>query len=74
MECTNTLAPLAERRFWSCIISRRIPEKPITCSSQNPRVEMQALLAEMCDKENGRGAPRGRKPIGIENIPRLERR
>ena len=34
----------------------------------------KALLAKLCDKENGRSAPRGRKPIGIDNIPRLEKR
>jgi hypothetical protein len=42
-------------------------------SESSRRVEMQALLAAMCE-ENGRSAPRGRKPIGIENIPRLEKR
>ncbi|MDA1265780.1 MAG: sulfatase-like hydrolase/transferase [Planctomycetota bacterium] len=34
------------------------------------RKQMQAHLAELC-AAGGRSAPRGRKPIGIENIPRL---
>ena len=36
------------------------------------RKELQALLQRL--KESGRSAPRGRRPIGLENIPRLERR
>lgn len=35
------------------------------------RKELQALLAKVTDKENGRTAPRGRTPIGMENIPLL---
>ena len=34
------------------------------------RQQLQALLEQL--KESGRSAPRGRVPIGIENIPRLE--
>ena len=34
------------------------------------REEMQALLKKL--KESGRSAPKARKPIGIENIPRLK--
>jgi arylsulfatase A-like enzyme len=34
------------------------------------RQQMQALLSKL--KESGRSAPKGRVPIGIENIPRLK--
>ena len=37
------------------------------------REELQQLLAKLTVKDAGRSAPTGRKPIGIENIPRLER-
>ena len=33
------------------------------------REELQALLKEL--KESGRSAPKGRKPIGVEGIPKL---
>ena len=38
---------------------------------EEKRDAMQALLATLTKKEGGRSAPRARKPIGIENIPRL---
>ncbi|MDB4769807.1 arylsulfatase, partial [bacterium] len=34
------------------------------------REELQALLKQL--KESGRSAPKGRKPIGFENIPELK--
>ena len=36
------------------------------------REEMRALLKTLTPKEAGRSAPKNRKPIGIENIPRLK--
>ncbi len=36
------------------------------------REELQALLSKLSANEGGRSAPRGRVPIGIENIPLLE--
>ncbi|MDA0765220.1 MAG: arylsulfatase [Verrucomicrobia bacterium] len=41
-------------------------------SEEAKRKEMQALLKELTAKEGGRSAPRGRKPIGMAGIPRLE--
>jgi hypothetical protein len=35
------------------------------------RKELQALLADLTRKENGRSAPTNRKPISIQNIPVL---
>lgn len=37
------------------------------------REAMQAYLAKLIDKNGGRTAPTDRKPIGIENIPRLRK-
>jgi hypothetical protein len=34
------------------------------------RKEMQALLKKL--KESGRSAPKGRKPVGVEGIPKLK--
>ena len=39
-------------------------------SKSAKRLELQALLKEL--KENGRSAPRNRKPMGLENIPVLK--
>ncbi|MFT7671263.1 MAG: arylsulfatase A [Planctomycetota bacterium] len=36
------------------------------------RKQLQALLARLTVKDNGRSAPTGRKPLGMENIPRLK--
>ena len=36
-------------------------------SNESKRIELQELLEEL--KSSGRSAPKGRKPIGIENIP-----
>jgi arylsulfatase A-like enzyme len=38
------------------------------------RKEMQALLARLTNKDGGRSAPTNRIPLGIENIPRLNRK
>ena len=38
------------------------------------RKEMQTLLRKLTDRENGRTAPRNRKPIGIANIPAVRSR
>ncbi len=38
------------------------------------RVEMQALLAVLSAKKDGRTAPLGRKPVGFENIQPIQKR
>ena len=38
------------------------------------RKELQSRLAELIRPKQGRTAPMGRTPIGIENIPRLNER
>lgn len=40
-------------------------------SQSAKRRELQALLKDLTSKEDGRSAPKNRKPIGFENIPRL---
>ena len=67
------LAPKAEGQLYH-LAQDPGETKNLFFSEASRRVEMQALLAQTCDKENGRSAPRGRKPIGIDNIPRLEKR
>ena len=36
--------------------------------------QLQALLARLTDKESGRTAPKGRKPLGVDALPRAARR
>lgn len=47
--------------------------KNLFFSQANKRKELRALLTELTKRKNGRTAPTDRTPIGIENIPRLDR-
>jgi arylsulfatase A len=38
------------------------------------RAAMQKLLATLVRKDGGRSAPTNREPLGIERIPRLDKR
>jgi hypothetical protein len=42
--------------------------------AEETREALQALLRELTAPGTGRTAPRGRKPLGLDGLPRVERR